>query len=225
MAEVKMTVQEALTKKKILKKEFQKLVQDAQGMDFVAFATDVDDTINGLPIEDAINKMKSNYNKVRAVVSNLAAITAAINRSNAETEITVGDVKYTIADAISIQNSLETEKAVFDIIASSYNDALKYIQRVNDRNLNPDAISDHISKILGSMNSGSESGSSKKNSDLIKSLEEQYRTNTTLKLVDPVGYEKVLEKWNNDIVTFETNIHNALITSNVSTIITVNFVD
>ena len=167
--------------------------------------------------EDVENKMKSNFDSVRALVSNLRNLKAAINSSNACTVIEVAGVNYTIANAIARLRALDDEKSVLGSISYQYKQVVEGVRKTNEKVLNPDNEADYLSKILGP--------DSKKNIDLYNSLRDQYRISNTMYVIDPNNLEEQLPKWQKDIEDFEANVHNALVASNISTTIDVEFED
>lgn len=221
MAKVTMTVQEALAKKKIYEAQIAKALSVSSRKVFVTSATKTQEIILGHKRDECETKLKAMYISIRHLIDNLSNLKVAINHSNATTEIVVAGKTYTIADAIAKLHSLDSEKEFFTIISNQYSNILKEIDVNNKRNLSPEAISEYVSK----MTSGRSSESSKKDETLYNALVESYKENNTLEIVDPVGYDKILVEWEKDISDFEANIHNALITSNVSTIIEVELND
>ena len=222
MSEVTMTMQEALAKKKILESDIAKRLSSnslyGNKIYYISYATETAKTIKGVDRDEFEERMEANYTSVKHLISNLARLKVAINASNATTKITVAGKEYTVADAIARFRSLDTEKGFFSTCASQYNNAVKHVQETNDTVNDPQQIADYVSKSL-------QSESAKKNEALYKQVVEDYKKNNIVYLVDPNNLGDELGGWQDELIAFEAEIHTALVTSNVSTRITVEFED
>lgn len=218
MSTVTMTMQEALAKKKILEDNISKRLGFSAKSAFVAYATDVDKTIGGHEISDATELMRSAFVSLQHLISNLSNLKIAINASNAKTKITVAGKEYTVADAIARYRSLDTEKGFYNACANQYSNVTKSIEQINARVNDPDNVADYVNKILGS-------DSAKRNESLYNSIVDDYKQKNLVHIIDPNDLTHTLESWNDDLTSFEAEIHTALVTSNVQTTITVEFED
>lgn len=221
MAVVTMTIQEALAKKKILENRINKaLISDPRisRPKFVNFVTDVDTTMDGLSIDQATEKMKSEFESIKHLISNLSKLKVAINHSNSLTTIDISGKIYTVADAIARHRNISTEMSFYNECATQYADTLLNIKNINLRINDPENVSNYVNKVLGS-------DTAKRNEDLYKTIVEDYKKKNLVHIVDPNGFSEILDHWKEEIETFESEIHNALVASNVKTTISVEFED
>lgn len=215
MSTVTMNIQEALAKKKILENRLSEL--KGQKLLYVTAATEVATTVNGYKREDIENKLKSNFDSMRHLISNLRELKCAINMSNATTKITVAGKEYTVADAIARYNSISSERLFLSKCIAQYTTVTSQIEDTNTLVSEPERIAAHVGEILGS--------ESKKNESIYNAVVEDYKKNNILYIIDPNNLEEVLLKWKDELDQFEADIHTALITSNIQTQITVEFED
>lgn len=215
MSTVTMNIQEALAKKKILENRLSEL--KGQKLLYVTAATEVATTVNGYKREDIENKLKSNFDSMRHLISNLRELKCAINMSNATTKITVAGKEYTVADAIARYNSISSERLFLSKCIAQYTTVTSQIEDTNALVSEPERIAAHVGEILGS--------ESKKNESIYNAVVEDYKKNNILYIIDPNNLEEVLLKWKDELDQFEADIHTALITSNIQTQITVEFED
>ena len=215
MSTVMMNIQEALAKKKILENRLSEL--KGSKLLYVTAATEVATTVNGYKREDIENKLKSNFDSMKHLISNLRELKCAINMSNATTKIIVAGKEYTVADAIARYNSISTERYFLSKCIAQYTTVTSQIEDTNKVVSEPERIAAHVGEILGS--------ESKKNESIYNAVVEDYKKNNILYMIDPNNLEEVLIKWKEELDQFEADIHTALITSNIQTQITVEFED
>ena len=224
MSTVTMTLQEALAKKKIYESQIEKrLSGGAYGQTygdsvFVCYARETDTTINGINRDEFVDKMKADFVSLQHLISNLSRLKVAINASNATTKITVGGKEYTVADAIARYRALDTEKGFLNACVNQYSAITRKIADNNDKINNPDNISRYMSNMLNSE-------SAKKNEALYTTILEDYKKNNIVYLIDPNNFKDELGGMADELNKFESEIHTALVASNVKTTITVEFED
>lgn len=220
MAKVTMTLQEALAKKKILESDITKRLSNGlyNRSAFVAYAPETATTINGVDKDEYVEQLKSSFVSLQHLISNLTNLKIAINASNATTKINVAGKEYTVADAIARYRALDTEKGFYSTCASQYGTAAKNVQQINDRINNPDNIAKYMANMLNSE-------TAKKNEALYNTVLEDYKKDNLVYLIDPNNLKDTLEAWVNELNDFESNIHTALVTSNINTTIEVEFED
>lgn len=220
MSIVSMTMQEALAKKKILESDITKrLSSGIYGKStFVSYTTDTAVTINGVESNEYIKQMKSSFDSLKHLINNLTKLKIAINKSNAITTITVAGKEYTVADAIARYRALDIEKGFYNTCVNQYNNVIQNVQKTNDNVNDKDNISRYMSNMLVSE-------SAKKNEQLYNTMLEDYKKNNLVHIVDPNNLKDALDPWANELNSFESEIHTALVTSNINTTIEVEFED
>ena len=224
MATLTMTVQEALSRKKIIESEIQKRMTEnnltyGKGKStYVSYASEYAKTIKGIERDAAIATMKGAFVSTKQLISNLTQLKVAINYSNATTKITVAGKEYTVADAIARYRSLDSEKGFYMACATQYANAVHAVKETNERVNDPENISRYMANVFGSE-------SNKKSETLYNSVLEDYKKNNIVYLIDPNNLGDELGNWSDELNSFESEIHTALVTSNVKTTITVEFED
>ena len=215
MSKVTLTVQDALAKKKIIETRIRDL--NIGRLAYVSVATELQDNIEGLKRSNFESKLQSNFDMVNSLISNLRAIKSAINASNAATKIIVAGKEYTCADAIARLRALDTEKGFYTAIKKQINKCQNEIEERNARVLDPDNVSEYIGRILGS--------ETKKTDSLYGEILERYKKDNLLYLVDPKHLSDKIEGLITEIAEFEAQVHNALVASNITTVIEVELDD
>lgn len=102
MAMVEMTVAEALTTRKNLKKKIEKKVKELQS---VAVVSKSNPTVNGKSIEEWTATVKSKYQSLQHLSLNYDILNAAIIQSNCKTEVVMYGRKMTIAELVAMKTS------------------------------------------------------------------------------------------------------------------------
>lgn len=214
MSVLKITVQEALNRKKILEKRLDEVKKDYS---YIAIGTATQEVICGVERDKIEGMLKSQYTSVKHLISNLSALKVAINKSNAETKVIIGGKEYTVADAIARINFLDVERSFANRALRQYTEAVNKVELLNNQKLDSEAISAYINTVL--------SAESKKNSELINQLTEDYKRENTQHLIDPNNLKEEATKMIEDLDTFEAEAHTALTVSNINTTIEVELED
>ena len=102
MAMVEMTVAEALTTRKNLKKKIEKKVKELQS---VAVVSKSNPTVNGKSIEEWTATVKSKYQSLQHLSLNYDILNAAIIQSNCKTEVVMYGRKMAIAELVAMKTS------------------------------------------------------------------------------------------------------------------------
>lgn len=97
-----MTVAEALTTRKNLKKKIEKKVKELQS---VAVVSKSNPTVNGKSIEEWTATVKSKYQSLQHLSLNYDILNAAIIQSNCKTEVVMYGRKMAIAELVAMKTS------------------------------------------------------------------------------------------------------------------------
>ncbi len=210
MAKVKMTVQEALNRRKTLQNKVDYMSADSD--DYFTYS----DGTHPLA-DELLDNMKANFQSLLHLYDNLENLKVAINHSNAVTKITVAGKEMTCADAIAKHNAADKTLRVYRTILDSYVATENRVDAKNRIALSQEAIDAHISAVCASQ--------AKTNPTLVEELTKTFITLHTTKMYDPAKVKETLTKKINELTEFEESVHTMLTISNVSTEIEVEFND
>lgn len=211
---VKMTVYTALNKRKIYASRLAKL--NEPGVSFVEYAQSSATKIAGMSKEDLENKLKSNYDKAVAIIRNFYSLNAAITKSNALTEITIGGVTMTVTEALSRYDKLNAEVELLNTIARAVAAATAKISRMNTDKLSEEAVSEYVSKAMGNLTIDTAA-----NEELVTGLmdkfREEYIARNTYELIDPYKHSDTIEERMETLQVFISEFNEAINISNMQT--------
>ena len=150
MTNEKMTIHQALCELKILDKRIPALIKDAK---FVVENKHSNTKINGISIEEAKNDFKASYDKITDIIKRRKAIKRAVTLSNAETEVTIQDMKLTIAEAIEYKNhGIEFEEELLNHMSKQLKNAQDRCNHENGETLQERA-DEYVLGMFGSKDS------------------------------------------------------------------------
>lgn len=222
---VTMSVYTALSKRKILTERLATLLDDIRSGNCLLFAAakNGEGIINGSPRKDAVDAMKSSYDKATSLIHNIRAINAAIAVSNATTKVVVAGVEYTVASLIYRMVHLDDEIEFLNLATRKANDVRIKAERENLRELSEESIQRVVSAAMEYR------VSSETSADERKVVEEEIRTkyiaDNTVSVIDPYDLINKLPDMINDVKAFREDVDNALNVSNITTTITVMMKD
>lgn len=223
--EVSMSVYTALSKRKILMEKLTTLLDNIRSNECVLFATakNGEKTINGVPREDAVNAMKSAYDKVTSLIHNIRAINAAVTVSNATTKVVVAGVEYTVASLIYRMVHINDEIEFLNLAIKKANEVRIRAEKENQRELSEEAIQKVVS--AGMEYRLAADASSDERKQVENEIRTKYITDNTTSVIDPYDMIGKLPDLVSDIKAFKEDIDNALNVSNITTMITVMMKD
>lgn len=203
----KLLVTQALNELKLLDS---RILNEIERSKFVASAKKIENKVTPHVTKEEFNaKAKANYASINDLISRKSKIKSAVIASNAVTVVEVNGVQMTVAEALELKNSIEykeelliTLKAQF---ASSTKDAL-------NKNI---ALETKIDNILETM----VGKDAKTKSEDFKEVVEPMRENGEYALVDPLGIENEIQKLEDEISGFKSNVDAVLQISNCITYI------
>lgn len=214
MAEVTMSLYQALAKKKVLESQ----VNSFSIYRLCGIKKKANDTVtsDNLTTEEAKKSYQSGKDRTIALLDNLITLKAAINEANAKTTVIINDKEYSIANAISLYRSLDEQEKLYSRMLVNINKCKEDVEKTNSRYLSPEKISEYVSRVLGD---------SKKDQTLIDSTTNAYKAQYEVELYDPLDTEKLATEKLQEIADFREQFHYALTEVNCKTMITVNFAD
>lgn len=172
--------------------------------------------INGVTVANFKDNMKSGYQKVNDLIARRDAMKRAVVLSNATTKVTIGGKEYTVAEAIESKNhGVEFKKALLNTMTYAYKSAQNELNRNGDEALEKKAEQYILSMIAAQPKDSKMTV----DSEAMKVMRKTYIENNKYILIDPLDVASVMEKLENEIHEFETEVDAALSVSNALTVI------
>ena len=212
MTTEKMTVHRVLAELKTIDSRIESAIN---GATYVMAVKHSAEKINGVTVADFKNDIKSNYQKVCDLIKRRDAMKRAIVLSNATTKVQIGDVEYTVAEAIDAKNhSMEFKQTLLNMMAYQYNRAQNELNRHTGEALEKDAEK-YVATVLAAQSKESTAAINSQ----VSALREVYLANNAWDMIDPLDVAKKIEALNNEISKFNADVDAALSTSNAITIV------
>lgn len=203
----KLLVTQALNELKLLDS---RIVNEICKSKFVASAKTVEKNITPYcSKENFITKAKASYDSINALIERKSKIKAAVIASNATTKVEINGVTMTVAEALELKTSIGYKQDMLTDMKSQLASAKSEMEK---RNLDLERKIDNILETMVSKDA-------KTKKDDFKEITDPMRTNGEYSLVDPLRIEDVIEKLENEIEGFKSNVDSVLQISNCITTI------
>ena len=207
-----MTVHEALS---FLKVADSRIAKELSNATFCAAVKACSKKVDGIPVEEFKSNAMAKYQKVTDLINEVNAIKAAINKSNAETVITVAGKEMSVAEAIYYMNHGTTIKQILiDQMEKQMASSLREVSMKNGRDLD-ERTDKYMAATFGTKE--------KVLSDELRKAQEDFRNANTYEVVDPIGINEVVSRLRDEVDEFNSSVDAAIQMSNASTKITVSF--
>lgn len=217
MTNEKMTVHKALAELKIIDDRINNAI--ASGT-YVITNKHSNTKIHGMTIDDFKTSMKADFQKVSDLIARRNAIKRAVVASNAVTKVKVGDNEYTVAEAIEMKNhGMEFKNTFKNYIARQYANAKNEFDKNSGEPLERRA-ENYVLSVIQAQPKDSKMAV---DSDAMKNLRAQYIKDNTYDIIDPIGVNDVIEKLDNEISSFITEVDAALSVSNALTVLDIEY--
>ena len=205
-----MTVTEALNTLKLLSKKIDKATFSPT---FISGAKASGDKVGHVTKAEFEANAKASLQSVIDLISYRDRIKAAVVLSNATTTLVVGEKTMTVAEAIETKSSIQYKKLLVEELTDQYKRA-KNVVDVNNQKVDA-----NIDKLREQYVGNSKEG--KLDADGFSVMAESYHKQNDFALVDPCDILAVIEKMQNEITDFESNVNTALVIKNATTFIEV----
>lgn len=203
----KLLVTQALNELKLLDS---RIVNEICKSKFVASAKTVEKNITPYcSKENFITKAKSSFDSINALIERKSKIKAAVIASNATTKVEINGVTMTVAEALELKTSIGYKQDMLTDMKSQLASAKSEMEK---KNLDLERKIDNILETMVSKDA-------KTKKDDFKEITDPMRTNGEYSLVDPLRIEDVIEKLENEIDGFKSNVDSVLQISNCITTI------
>lgn len=217
MTNEKMTVHKALAELKIIDDRINNAIVSGT---YVIANKHSNTKIHGMTIDDFKTSMKADFQKVSDLIARRNAIKRAVVASNAVTKVNVGDNEYTVAEAIEMKNhGMEFKNTFKNYIARQYTNAKNEFDKNSGEPLERRA-ENYVLSVIQAQPKDSKMAV---DSDAMKNLRTQYIKDNTYDIIDPIGVKDVIEKLDNEISGFITEVDAALSVSNALTVLDIEY--
>lgn len=209
METTKMTIHRGLAELKLIDARIKKQIEQM----IPCGIKQKDKKVNNVTEEVEFNKnAQSNYDSILALIDRKNKIKCAIVKRNTEVEVTIGEKKMTIADAINFKTLVIFKK---ELIASMRKDYKKVLSDMNKMN---DNVEQNLQKIL-EVTFGKDNV--KVGSSDIENVKKPFMEQNQWILVDPLTVVSTCDEMEKEVMTFETEVDAIL--SEINAITTIEF--
>lgn len=204
----KISITEALNELKLYDSKITKAI----GKNVLVGATKkISPLVGVMSRDDFEEKVKANFQSVKDLIRNRNALKSAVVVSNAKTIVEIDGVTMTVAEAIERKSSIDYEKFLLDEMKTQYSQKRDVVLSENVK------VDRQIDKLLeGFVGRDSDKKPSKEDQAAIV---EPYKAKNEYELVDPIGILNEIEKLENSINGFESEVDTRLALSNATTFI------
>lgn len=217
MTNEKMTVHKALAELKIIDDRINNAIVSGT---YVIANKHSNTKIHGMTIDDFKTSMKADFQKVSDLIARRNAIKRAVVASNAATKVKVGDNEYTVAEAIEMKNhGMEFKNTFKNYVARQYTNAKNEFDKNSGEPLERRA-ENYVLSVIQAQPKDSKMAV---DSDAMKNLRAQYIKDNTYDIIDPIGVKDVIEKLDNEISDFITEVDAALSVSNALAVLDIEY--
>jgi hypothetical protein len=205
---MEISVHQGLAELKLLEKRIARAIQSPV---FAAYAVGKN-PVNGFASTEEFEKhVKSSFQSVKDLIERRKAIKSAITKSNALTEIEVGGVIMTVAEALDRKNNIQSDKDLLRKLKQDLAQATAAVERENSKV--QARLDSYLLALYGSEKKVKEADTS--------ATTAAFKEDNEAKLIDPLGLREVIEKLEKEIEDFETQVDFRLSEINTITKITV----
>lgn len=148
------------------------------------------------------------FQSVSSYIKRRKLMKEAVVNSNSGTTIEISGINYTVAAAIERKKSIEYEKSLLQAMKTQFNNSLKNVSMQNE--LVEAELNKQIQALLGS-------DKNKADVNVMNALSESYRKQNNWQVIDPLNVKEKIQKLEEEIDNFETEVDYKLSTSNAIT--------
>ena len=208
----KISITEALNELKLYDSKITKTITNAI---FCEAAKKSTDKIGVVKKDDFAERAKASYQSSTDLISNRNILKSAIVKSNAVTGVEIDGVSMTVAEAIERKNSIEYDETLLNEMKRQYANATAAVDKENKKV--DSKVDDLLTTLIGK---DSDKKLSKEDQEAV---EKPYREKNEFEFIDPLGLYDKIQTLEANIDGFKSNVDTALVLSNATTFIEVNF--
>lgn len=202
------SITRALAEIKLLKKRYPKVLENAVFIDFKKNSADHGAKTFASP-GTIKNDALASYDSATSILNRIVRIKQLIDASNAVTKVTIAGKEMTVQEAINRKTSIELERQLLATMRLQYNNALASVSNANNK------VEIEIERKLDAM----ASSEADKKTEAMLAFANNYRESNQWALIDPLDLKAKIEKLEEEIDSFESEVDYVLSTSNSITTI------
>lgn len=208
----KISITEALNELKLYDSKINKAIANAKLAGATKKSSDKVGVVEKAEFEE---RAKASYQSVTDLIANRNALKSAIVKSNAITEVTINGKTMTVAEAIERKNSIDYDVTLLNEMKKQYVTVTDTVNKENKK------VDNKVDELLSTL-IGKDSDKKISREDQ-EAIERPYREKNEYEFIDPIGiYDKMLEL-EADIDGFQSNCDTALVLSNATNFIEIDF--
>ena len=204
---IEMNLHKALSYKKLLEKRIAKANRSITSIGYKMNSANTEYNTK-LTVDDFCKKAKASVIQAKALIENYNKVCQAITLSNAKTKVEINGLQMTVSDAINRKNNIDKEEELLRTLKINYRDALEEVERKNEK------LEDRIDTLR--------ENDKKNDIDKQNNYYDSMRENESWSLIDPLNMREYIEKMEDDIETFKSEVDFVLSTSNAKTIVKID---
>lgn len=205
---MKMLVHDALCELKVADKRIEKAIMDCA---YCAANKDSSPKVNGIPVKEFEEEVKSKYQKISDLIARVEKIKAALSLSNAATRITVNGKDMSVAEAIyMMQHGIKSKQNLLLTMMRKLTEAQRIIEIENGARLD-ERLDRYIQSVYGSKD--------KVTAEELDKASKDFKARNEYKLVDPIGIVDKIATLTEEIDKFQAAVDSAIQISNATTYI------
>ena len=210
-----MTIHKALCELKVLNKRIIDKIQDLTPVATIREINKNSIDKNSPKNPDRFKQTeKEKYQSIVDLIARRDAIKRAVILSNATTKVIIGDKEYTVAEAIDAKNNgIELYRHLLNHLTRMYREANNLCES-NNRNVENKA-DEYVKNLFSAKDDTQSENALKAREEFIKSQ--------SFSIVDAIGIEEEIKKYDSLISQFNIDIDSALSVSNAITEIEVTY--
>jgi hypothetical protein len=201
-----MSVTQALAEVKLLEKRLQKTL-DTETTQWIAVATKT----RPVDVAELKRRAQAADQSFMALVGRRDRLKQAIVKSNATTQVKIGEWTGTVAEAIERKTSIRYKQEFLGLLKNQYSSALETYK----------AEQEEVNRRLDRMLTSELGKDVRTNPDTIAALTTTFRENNKVELVDPIHLADQIARFEEEIDTFVTNVDWVLSESNGRTMVSI----
>ena len=212
MTKETMNIHKALCELKLLDA---RIAKEVNALTAVGVTKKVAQMVGSRKVTDFTAAATDQYKKISDLIARRAAIKKAVVLSNAKTTVTIAGTEYTVAEAIEMKNhGLDGKKMLLTRLVAQLTGTETSVQMANDR-AERDADA-YVQSIFGGKDS-------KNNAVEVAAARKAYLESQAVEMVDVLDVRKLIQKLDDEINAFTSEVDSILSTSNANTNIEIEY--
>jgi hypothetical protein len=206
----KMTVTRALAELKLLDARINKSISHSSlFVDVLQKKTEDGNKAikSGMSKQEFEKRADSNYKSINDLIDRRNKIKSAVLKSNAGTMIKIGNIEYTVVEAIDQKGAINYKKSLLSTMKSQLTSMLQEIEKAKSK----------VESTVETMLTQSLGGNKKANDSDYDTIAKPFIEANELKLIDPLKLQDKIDVLDKEIDEFETEVDFVLSESNSRT--------